>query len=80
MSSIIMNCQRGTSSFYSNKKSHNRFKKKNQVTWFSKIREGMKISINRGTKSIHITKKPFLGIPHQQKIIVVNRGTKCLRT
>jgi hypothetical protein len=73
-----MNCQRGTSSFHSTGLVANRFEKNDQITRFSVNGIGRKISINRGTKSIHITKKPFLGIPHQNRIIIVNRGTQRL--
>ncbi len=78
MSLILMSNQRGTSLFYSDGVSDRRFEKKNQVTQFSYYREGKKISINRGTKSIWITKKPFLGIPYENKVIIVNRGTRRL--
>jgi len=73
-----MSDQRGTSSFYSDSVSDRRFEKKNQVTLFSFYIKGRKISINRGTKSIWIIKKPFLGIPYENKVILVNRGTRRL--
>jgi hypothetical protein len=53
--------------------------KKNQVTRFSDLKEGMKISINKGTKSMWISKKPFMGIPYEHNMIVVNRGTRRLK-
>jgi len=74
-----MNNQRGTSSFHSKDVSHRRFEKKNQVTRFSKSSEGMKISINKGTKSMWISKKPFMGIPYEHNMIVVNRGIRRLK-
>jgi hypothetical protein len=39
----------------------------------------MKISINKGTKSIWISKKPFMGISYEHNMIVVNRGTRRLK-
>ena len=74
-----MNNSRGTSSFHSNGTSHRRFENENQVTRFSNLKDGMKISINKGTKSIWISKKPFTGIPYEHNIIVVNRGTRRLK-
>jgi hypothetical protein len=79
MSLTIRTHQRGTSSFSSDEMSHRRFQKKNQVTRFSKSREGMRISINKGTKSIWISKKPFMGIPYEHDWITVNRGTQRLK-
>lgn len=73
-----MNNQRGTASFHSKESFKKWFGKKNTVTRFSSVDEGKKISINKGTKSVYITKKSFLGIPHQNKIIAVNRGTQRL--
>jgi len=57
----LMNNQRGTFSFPFDGISHRRFEKKNQVSRFSNLKEDMKISINKGTKSMWITKKPFMG-------------------
>lgn len=73
-----MNNQKGTTSFYSEGMAHRRFEKTNQMTRFSKFREGMKISINKGTKSMWISKKPFMGIPYEHKVIVLNKGTRRL--
>ena len=75
----LMNSQRGTSSFHSENVSHRRFEKKNQVTRFSDLKEGMKISINKGTKSMWISKKPYMGIPYEHNMIVVTRGTRRLK-
>ena len=79
MSQVLMSNQRGTSSFHSDGISHRRFEKKNQVTRFSNLREGVKISINKGTKSMWISKKPLIGIPSETKVIIVNRGTQRLK-
>ena len=68
-----MNSCRGTSSFSSDKSHHNRFAKNDHVTRFSK--EGIKLTIQKGTKSHRITKKPKVGIPIFHKVIVVNKGT-----
>ncbi|MCE2505326.1 MAG: hypothetical protein J4F36_02375 [Nitrosopumilaceae archaeon] len=73
MSLILMNNQRGTSSFSSNKFHNNRFAKNDHNTRFSK--EGLKLTIQKGTKSRRITKKPKVGIPISHRVIIVNRGT-----
>ncbi|KER06703.1 hypothetical protein AAA799E16_00420 [Marine Group I thaumarchaeote SCGC AAA799-E16] len=68
-----MNCCRGTRSFSSDKSHSNRFAKSDHMVRFSK--EGLKLTIQRGTKSHRTTKKPKVGIPISPKIIIVNRGT-----
>ena len=73
MSLILMNSSRGTSSFSSDKSHHNRFAKSDHNTRFSK--EGLKLTIQKGTKSRRVTKKPKVGIPISHKVIVVNKGT-----
>ncbi len=73
-----MNNQRGTSSFSSDNSVKWWFRKKNQVTRFSSLDEGQKITINKGTKTIQIIKNPIVGIPIYHKILVVNRGTQRL--
>ena len=74
----LRNHQRGTSSFYSDSISHRRFEKKNEVTRFSNSRDGVKILTNKGTRSMWISKKSFTGIPYENHILVVNRGTQRL--
>ncbi|AFS83597.1 hypothetical protein NSED_09035 [Candidatus Nitrosopumilus sediminis] len=78
MKLVLMNNQRGTSSYFSNNLSQKRFEKTNQITLFSYIPKGNKITTNRGTKSRWIIKKPLIGIPSRNKIIIVNRGTQRL--
>ena len=78
MSQICMNYQRGTSRFYSENTTQPRFEKNNQITRFSSKKEGQKISVQRGTKSLWVSKKDNLAIPNCHKILVVNRGTKRL--
>ena len=73
-----MNNQRGTSSYCSNNLLQKRFEKTNQITRFSYMPKGTKITTNRGTKSMWIIKKPLIGIPSQNKIIIINRGTQRL--
>ncbi len=73
MSLVLMNYCRGTKSFSSDKSHSNRFAKNNHMTRFSK--EGLKLTIQKGTKSHRITKKPKVGIPVSHKIIIVNKGT-----
>ena len=73
MSLILMNSSRGTSSFSSDKSHNNRFEKSDHNTRFSK--EGLKLTIQKGTKSRRVTKKPKVGIPISHKVIVVNKGT-----
>ena len=68
-----MNYCRGTKSFSSNKSHNNRFAKNDHMTRFSN--EGLKLTIQKGTKSRRITKKPKVGIPIPHRIIIVNRGT-----
>jgi len=64
-----MNNQRGTSSFSSNKFHNNRFAKNDHNnTRFSK--EGLKLTIQKGTKSRRITKKPKVGIPISHRVIM----------
>ena len=78
MSQICMNYQRGTSMFYSNNITQPRFEKNNQITRFSSSKEGQKITIQKGTKTIWISKKINPAIPNFHKILVVNRGTRRL--
>ena len=78
MSKICMNNQRGTSRFYSDNMTQPRFEKNNQITRFSSKKEGQKISTQRGTKSLWISKKENLAIPNHYTMLVVNRGTRRL--
>ncbi|QDI89028.1 hypothetical protein Nisw_05555 [Candidatus Nitrosopumilus sp. SW] len=73
MSLVLMNSCRGTKSFISDKSHHHRFVKNNHSTRLSK--EGLKLTIQKGTKSHRITQKPKVGIPVSHRIIIVNRGT-----
>lgn len=68
-----MNYHRGTSSFSSEKTNDTRFEKNDHVTRFSK--EGLKLTIQKGTKSHRIIKKPKVGIPTFHRVIIVNKGT-----
>lgn len=76
---ILMSNQRGTSSFLFNGSFKKWFREKNSTTQIGSDGQGKKISINKGTKSIWIVKKSFIGIPHKNKILVVNRGTRRLK-
>jgi len=78
MSSISMNYQRGTSRFYSNNISQSRFEKNNQITRFSSSNEGKKISIQKGTKFLWVSKKENPAIHTVIKTLIVNRGTRRL--
>lgn len=68
-----MNSCRGTKSFSSDKSHHNRFAKNDHTTRFSK--EGLKLTIQRGTSSHRISKKLKVGIPTSHRVIIVNKGT-----
>lgn len=78
MSQICMNYQRGTSSFFSENTTQPRFEKNYQITRFSSSKKGQKITIQKGTKTMWISKKVNLAIPHCHKILIVNRGTRRL--
>ena len=78
MSLFFINSQRGTSSFYSENFENRRFQKDDLITRISRDMIGQKISIQKGTKTVRILKKPNPAIPHHQKIKIVNKGTKKL--
>ena len=78
MTQFFINHQRGTSSFHSEDFENKWFQKDNLITRISRAMIGQKISIQKGTKTVRILKKPNPAIPHHQKIKIVNKGTKKL--
>ena len=57
----------------SKKSCNNRFTKNDEITRFSN--KGLKLTIQKGTKSRRIAKRPKVGITISHRIIIVNRGT-----
>ena len=78
MTHIIISYQRGTSSFHSEDFENKWFKKEHLITRISRVLVGQKISIQKGTKTVRILKKPNPAIPNHQKIMITNKGTQRL--